>query len=77
MTFGPITHLWIVTGIAAIAFAGWGLLTGSTSEWTFPALVGCIACVVAGFYQAWWEENVFDEIPEDRRGITTASRRSP
>ena len=75
MTFGPITYLWIVTGIAAIAFAGWELLTGTTSDWTFPALVGGIACVVAGFYQAWWEENVFEENPEDR-GITTASMRS-
>lgn len=80
MSFGPISHLWIVTGIAAIAYAVWELATGTGSEWTLPALVGGVACVIAGCYQAWWEENVFDDDPEDcrrPRGITTASMRSP
>lgn len=76
MTLGPITVLWIVAGIAAVAFAGWGLVTGTAAIWTYPALVGGVASLLAGFYQAWWERNVFDAPPEDRndqRGVTAVS----
>ena len=67
MSFTPIIYLWAVTGIAAMAYALWGLASGASSEWTLSALTGGIACIAAGLYQAWWEENVFDDDPADLR----------
>ena len=67
MTLGPVSYLWIAMGIAAIAFALWHLATGTSSDWILPALVGGVASIVAGFYQAWWEQNVFDDDPADLR----------